>query len=126
MNGGEVFGSIGLPELIVLFVVLGGGIPVYFLPTIVAVSRKMKNIAPIVIVNLLLGWTVIGWIVAFWWAILAEGIHAPPVPPAIVVQPAVQPPPRQADVPTGKLCLHCGKYSQPDARLCASCGQAFS
>jgi hypothetical protein len=34
----------------------------YFLPTIIGVVRKHPQIAPIVLINLLLGWTIIGWI----------------------------------------------------------------
>ena len=26
----------------------------------------------------------------------------------------------------GKLCAHCGKYSQPDSRFCPHCGQPFA
>jgi len=36
----------------------------YFLPTVVALVRKCDNTGPVVIINLFLGWTVIGWIVA--------------------------------------------------------------
>ena len=37
----------------------------YWVPTIVAVSRKrIPHVGSIVVVNLFTGWTVIGWIVA--------------------------------------------------------------
>ncbi len=36
----------------------------YFLPTIVAVARKVPNIGSVVVINLFLGWTFIGWVVA--------------------------------------------------------------
>ncbi len=36
----------------------------YFLPTIVALARGARRTTAVVIVNLLLAWTVIGWIVA--------------------------------------------------------------
>lgn len=38
---------------------------VYFLPTIVAGIREAKNGYGIVMLNLWLGWTVLGWFVAF-------------------------------------------------------------
>ena len=44
------------------------GIALYLLPTIVAVARGKKNILGIVLVNVLLGWTFIGWIIALVWA----------------------------------------------------------
>jgi hypothetical protein len=40
------------------------GIAFYFLPTIVAVARHYRSTGSVVVVNLLLGWTVIGWVVA--------------------------------------------------------------
>jgi RsiW-degrading membrane proteinase PrsW (M82 family) len=41
----------------------------YFIPTFIAVKRKHPNSVAIVTVNLLLGWTVIGWIVALVWSV---------------------------------------------------------
>ena len=40
----------------------------YFLPSIIAIVRRRKNVAAICAVNLLLGLTVLGWIVALSWA----------------------------------------------------------
>ena len=36
----------------------------YFVPTAVAQYRKAANLSTVVLVNLFLGWTMIGWIVA--------------------------------------------------------------
>jgi hypothetical protein len=41
---------------------------VYFLPSIQAYSRNHNNSEAILCTNLLLGWTVIGWVIAFIWA----------------------------------------------------------
>ena len=43
----------------------------YFAPTIVAGLRKHHNAMAIGALNLLLGWTVIGWIAALVWALTA-------------------------------------------------------
>lgn len=40
----------------------------YFLPTFVASNRKHVNGTSIFLVNLLLGWTFLGWVVALVWA----------------------------------------------------------
>lgn len=40
----------------------------YFIPALVAQHRHKKNLSSIVVLNLLLGWTLIGWIVALVWA----------------------------------------------------------
>ena len=50
------------------------GIAAYWVPTIVVLVRHAPNVAQVVVVNLLLGWTVIGWIVALVMALK-------PVPP---------------------------------------------
>lgn len=42
---------------------------IYFLPTIVCLIRKSDSRGQIFFTNLLLGWTVIGWIIALIWAI---------------------------------------------------------
>jgi hypothetical protein len=41
---------------------------VYFLPLIVAINRGHEDRTRIGVLNLLLGWTVIGWIAALVWA----------------------------------------------------------
>ena len=48
---------IGLLAILVIVVI-------YFLPTIVAYKRKYKNRMSVLIVDLFLGWTLIGWVVA--------------------------------------------------------------
>lgn len=40
----------------------------YFLPSIIANRRGHNNVAAILMLNLFLGWTCIGWIVAIVWA----------------------------------------------------------
>lgn len=41
----------------------------YLLPSLIAWYRSHHNIAAIVACNLLLGWTVVGWIGTFIWAL---------------------------------------------------------
>lgn len=41
----------------------------YFLPTIIAVAGKRRNTLAIFLLNLLLGWTFIGWVIALVWAV---------------------------------------------------------
>lgn len=54
---------------------MGGGIGIilliacYFIPTIVAFARSHKDAPAIAAINLLLGWTVFGWFMAFIWAL---------------------------------------------------------
>ncbi len=44
----------------------------YFLPTIVAWWRGHHNMLAIFVLNLLLGWSGIGWIAALVWAVTAS------------------------------------------------------
>jgi T4 superinfection immunity protein/putative oligomerization/nucleic acid binding protein len=41
----------------------------YFFPSIIAFSRSKSNTAAIVMLNLFLGWSFIGWIIALIWAV---------------------------------------------------------
>jgi hypothetical protein len=50
----------------------------YFLPLIIAVSRGVRNQGSILVINLFLGWTLIGWIVALAMAAkTVEPSHEP-------------------------------------------------
>jgi len=42
----------------------------YFLPTLIAFLRKHKNKLAIFLLNLLLGWTVLGWVVSLVWSVI--------------------------------------------------------
>ena len=41
----------------------------YFLPTVIAMLRGKSNTFAILLLNLFLGWTFIGWIVALVWSV---------------------------------------------------------
>jgi len=47
----------------------GFGLLTYFLPTILAAARRKRDLGAIFVLNLFLGWTFIGWIVALVWAL---------------------------------------------------------
>jgi len=47
------------------------GLAIYFLPTGLAMLRSHPNVMPIFLINFLLGWICIGWIVALVWAVTA-------------------------------------------------------
>ena len=44
----------------------------YMLPTLVAYGRDIPQRQTITIVNIVLGWTLIGWVIIFLWAMRAE------------------------------------------------------
>lgn len=45
---------------------------IHFLPTIVAALRRSRHTVAIFLINLFLGWTVIGWVIALAWAFTSE------------------------------------------------------
>jgi len=47
------------------------GITLFLLPTIIAIVGHKRYAAGILFVNLLTGWTVIGWVVALAWSFIA-------------------------------------------------------
>jgi hypothetical protein len=44
----------------------------YFLPAVIAYANKRRQREAITVLNLLLGWTVIGWIVALVWSLCED------------------------------------------------------
>lgn len=58
-------------ELITTIVTLILALLLYFGPTIMAVCRNHRQTAKILLVNLLLGWTIVGLFAAFTWALSA-------------------------------------------------------
>jgi ABC-type glycerol-3-phosphate transport system permease component len=53
-------------------VVMGGlvlGVLMYFLPAYAASRRRHPNTAAIAVLNVFLGWTFIGWVIALVWAL---------------------------------------------------------
>ncbi|MFA5063777.1 MAG: superinfection immunity protein [Candidatus Omnitrophota bacterium] len=43
---------------------------IYFLPTLIAFLRQHKNSLAIFLLNLFLGWTVLGWVVSLVWSVM--------------------------------------------------------
>jgi hypothetical protein len=77
----------------------------YFLPAIIAHNKRDSS--KILLVNLLFGWTVIGWCIALVWACTAE------------------PQARAVLVPAGLVVAarcRCGAIEPPGARFCWVCG----
>jgi hypothetical protein len=54
------------------FPIFGFGFVLYFLPSILAFARSKRDWGAILILNLLLGWTAIGWVIALVWSVKAD------------------------------------------------------
>src|SRR5215469_14054464 len=79
-------------------------IALYFLPSIIGRSRR--NFGAIFILNLLLGWTIAGWIVALIWALNVDS----PV----------------AANPAQPTCSACRTPIAADQNFCPRCGSRIA
>ena len=101
-------GSLGLPEFLIISLL---AIVPYFIPSIIAISRKHQGVAGIIVLNLLLGWTLIGWVGALIWSLSAPKpathvhIHNPPSPSF-----------------PGRFCTKCGARMSATDSFCGKCG----
>ena len=81
---------------------------VYFLPWAVAYFRGHPSALGILALDLLLGWTVIGWVAALIWSLSRRGSDAP------------------VDFSAGtradRHCPECVEKTLRDARVCRFCG----
>ena len=59
-----------------VFPFFGFGIVMYFLPSILALARNKRDTTSIFLLNLFLGWSVIGWVIALVWALKADVPYA--------------------------------------------------
>jgi hypothetical protein len=45
---------------------------IYFLPSVIATNRHHRERLPFFILNLLAGWTFLGWVAAFVWSLTSN------------------------------------------------------
>jgi hypothetical protein len=88
-------------EALVLLGALAVVLGLYFLPSFVAGHRRHPSGGAVIILNLLLGWTLLGWVVALVWAMTGEAGSA--VPPT--------------------KCPHCAELIKAEAKVCKHCGR---
>jgi hypothetical protein len=57
---------------------ISSGFLAYFAPCWIALARSHRELPAIVVLNLLLGWTVVGWLAAMIWALARLSAEPPP------------------------------------------------
>lgn len=77
----------------------------YFLPWLLAAARSRHNTGAIFALNLFLGWSLIGWVVAMVWALSSDQ-------------------PKGADVRPTRKCPQCAELILREAKKCKHCGAA--
>lgn len=75
---------------------------VYFLPAFIATMRHHHNSGAVFVLNLLLGWTVLGWIIALVWSCTASKLD-------------------QQDDSDSAACPHCHERIKASAAVCRYC-----
>jgi hypothetical protein len=48
------------------------GLGIYFLPTIFAAVRRSRHLVGIILLNVLAGWTFVGWVIALVWSLIGQ------------------------------------------------------
>lgn len=71
MSAGATMGL----SFLTFLLILGGAVLLYVLPSLIALLRQHWHTGAILLINLLLGWTLIGWLVALFMA--CSSAHRP-------------------------------------------------
>lgn len=105
------------------------GLEIYFAPTTIAHYAKKRNFGAIFFLNLALGWTLVGWVVAMVWAMAKEDVivtpAAAPAPMNWRPLPGETPkPPAPAD--DLRDCPFCAEPVKKAAIKCKHCGSELT
>ena len=95
-------------------------VALYFVPAICAFLRDSKSKFPILVLNILFGWTGLGWLVCFIWTFASP---QNPVSKKIISKTIRK---KTIDQLSIVLCTKCGSEISNTSKFCESCGIAIS
>lgn len=113
--------KLGPMELIIMLPLTLIMLAIFFLPIIIAVRKHHPNTLGIVLIDIFLGWSILGWLGALIWALQnpiqthnsTYNYQPPPAyPQTTTSQPSA----------TGSFCAKCGTQSAPNSAFCQKCG----
>lgn len=91
----------------------------YFLPCLLAGVRGRRNTIAIFALNLFLGWTLLGWVMALVWALSAQDKGTVVTNHVVVGQPGTP----KGKPEKQKRCIACAEWIMRDAIKCKHCGE---
>ena len=93
----------------------------YMLPTYEAWARKHTNLTAILLINILLGWSLIGWVVALVWAFKRPEVSTTPA--------RLVPAPQEQETPSKPIDTRACPFYAEEVKMaaikCKHCGSAL-
>jgi hypothetical protein len=65
-------GLTGIALFLVIALAIALGVAIYLLPSIIGFARQRPNAVPILVLNVFLGWSLLGWVAALVWSLAVD------------------------------------------------------